>query len=217
MNLVLLGAPGAGKGTQADKIAQKYGFLHISTGDIIRDNVVNNTKDGIETQKYVDQGKLVPDELMIKMVEEYLKNIAWSIIWDGFPRTIAQADKLDKILENRNQHVDLVLYLKISEDKIIDRIKGRLVCMKCKRTFHVTARPPKIVGVCDFDHQPLIKRSDDNEEKARVRIKAYCNETEPLIEYYQTKQVLKIIDSDQNENVVWTAIIQEIQKYSLKE
>lgn len=216
MNLVLLGAPGAGKGTQADKIAQEYGFLHISTGDIIRDNVVNKTKDGLETEKYVEQGKLVPDELMIKMVEEYLKNIDQSIIWDGFPRTLSQAEKLNKILENRNQHVNLVLYLKISEDKIIERIKGRLVCMKCKRTFHVTIRPPKIQGVCDFDHQPLIKRSDDNEEKARVRIKTYCNETEPLIGYYQAKQVLKIIDSDENETVVWETINQAIES-TLKE
>ncbi|WP_374696344.1 adenylate kinase family protein [Spiroplasma endosymbiont of Polydrusus formosus] len=204
---ILLGAPGSGKGTQSDHLVKAFGFTHISTGDIIRDNIAQKNPPGILCQQYLEQGKLVPDDIIIKMVENHLQKVTGDLIWDGFPRTIAQAEKLDQLLHNLNSKVDHTLYFKIDETKLVARIMGRLTCSTCGRTYHKTAVPPKVAGVCDDDKTPLVQRKDDNKEKIKIRLAGYHTDTVPLIEYYLHQQVLTIIDADMEGSAVWDQIM----------
>ncbi|WP_368486249.1 adenylate kinase [Spiroplasma sp. DGKH1] len=206
-NIILLGAPGSGKGTQSEKIIAQFGYNHISTGDIIRDNIRNNTAKGNLAKKYSEQGKLVPDDLMIEMLEDYLQTVQGDIIWDGFPRTVNQAEKLDELLAKRNAKVDYTLYFEIAESKLIDRITGRLTCPTCKRTYHITFHPPKVAGICDYDQTPLVRRADDTAEKVQVRLAEYKRDTEPLVQYYLNKQNLSVIDADMEGDAVWNQIV----------
>ncbi|ELL44436.1 adenylate kinase [Spiroplasma melliferum] len=206
-NFILLGAPGSGKGTQSDHLVKKFGFTHISTGNIIRDNIKQKTPLGILCQQYADQGKLVPDDIMIQMVENHLQIVSGDLIWDGFPRTIAQAKKLDQLLQKLNSKVDHTLYFEIDEAKLIERITGRLTCLTCGRTYHKTALPPKVAWICDDDQTPLVQRKDDNEEKIKIRLAAYHADTAPLIEYYLNQQVLTVIDADMEGHAVWDQIM----------
>ncbi|WP_425379338.1 adenylate kinase [Spiroplasma endosymbiont of Polydrusus pterygomalis] len=206
-NFILLGAPGSGKGTQSDHLIKAFGFTHISTGDIIRDNIAQKTLLGILCQQYSEQGKLVPDDIMIQMVENNLQTVTGDLIWDGFPRTIAQAEKLDQLLHKLNSKVDHTLYFEIDETKLVERITGRLTCPTCGRTYHKTAVPPKVAGVCDDDQTPLVQRKDDSEEKIKIRLSAYHADTAPLIEYYLHQQVLTVIDADMEGPAVWGQIM----------
>lgn len=206
-NIILLGAPGSGKGTQSEHLIKEFGFKHISTGNIIRANIENNTEWGKICQQYSEQGKLVPDDIMIKMVEEHLTTVSGDLIWDGFPRTLAQAEKLDQLLQKFNAKINHTLYFEIDETKLVSRITGRLICPTCGRTYHKEAFPPKVKWLCDVDQTPLVQRKDDTEEKIKVRLEAYKKDTEPLVQYYLNQQCLTVIDADMEGHAVWDQIM----------
>jgi len=198
MYLVLLGPPGAGKGTQAKRLADKLGLPHISTGDILRQNVKDGTALGKQAKGIMDKGLLVPDELVAAMLDERFNNpdIKKGFILDGYPRTLAQAKTLDEILSRKKLSVDLVVYLDTSDEIIIKRLTGRLVCSKCGANFHVVNMPPKKSGLCDNCQGELYQRSDDNEITVRKRLEVYKNEVASLIKYYTQQNKLHSLNAD---------------------
>jgi len=198
MYLVLLGPPGAGKGTQAKRLAEKLGLPHISTGDILRQNVKDGTALGKQAKGIMDKGLLVPDELVAAMLDERFNNpdIKKGFILDGYPRTLAQAKTLDEILSRKKLSVDLVVYLDTSDEIIIKRLTGRLVCSKCGANFHVANMPPKKAGLCDNCQGELYQRSDDNEITVRKRLEVYKNEVASLIKYYTQQNKLHSLNAD---------------------
>lgn len=196
MKIILLGPPGSGKGTQARFIIEKYGISGISTGDILRDEVKNKTELGLKAKEYMDAGKLVPDDLVIKMVEERL-NKEGSVL-DGFPRTLSQAKSLDKILDRINDRIDYVIYIDISEEEIIKRMSGRRICKDCGSVYHLLFNPPKVDGKCDLCEGELYQRDDDKEETIRKRLKVYEKDTKPLIKYYKDKGILRRVDGSKD-------------------
>lgn len=187
MKLVLLGPPGAGKGTQAVKIAEKYHIPHISTGDIFRKNIKEETPLGLQAQEYMSKGELVPDDLVIGLVENRLKedDCANGFLLDGFPRTVYQAEKLDEFLKNNGQAIDKVLDIDVEKDILIERMIGRRVCKACGATYHIKNMPPKKEGVCDVCGGELYQRADDTLETVTNRQQVYLNQTAPLIDYYE--------------------------------
>lgn len=191
--MIFLGPPNAGKGTIGAEIVKKFGLTHISTGDMFRENIKNQTPLGIEAKKLIDNGNLVPDDLTIKMVQERLSqpDCKEGFILDGFPRTIPQADALDKITD-----IDLVLVLEVPDSVIIERVMGRIQCRKCGAVFHKQFIPPKVEGVCDKCGGELYTRDDDNEEAIKARLKVYADQTLPLADYYGGKDILKRINAD---------------------
>jgi len=192
MKLVLLGAPGAGKGTQAVVISKKYNVPHISTGDIFRYNIKNNTELGKKAKEYIDNGLLVPDEVTINIVKDRLGNedCKSGFILDGFPRTIQQAEKLDEILDSTGTKLDCVLNIHVPDTEIISRMSGRRVCSKCGMSYHIKSNPPKDKDICNECGSPVIQRDDDKEETVLKRLETYHKQTEPLIEYYKQKGLL---------------------------
>ncbi len=204
MYLVLLGPPGAGKGTQAKRLAKNVGLPHISTGDILRENVKSGTELGQQAKGIMDQGGLVPDGLVAKMLAERFNNpdIKKGFILDGYPRTLAQAKTLDEILGKKSLAVDLVVYLDTSDEVIIKRLSGRLVCSKCGANFHITNMPPKVSGVCDSCRGSLYQRTDDNEITVRKRLEVYKQEVASLIEYYDQAKKLRRLDADLEAGIV---------------
>jgi len=210
MYLVLLGPPGAGKGTQAKKLAEKLRLPHISTGDILRQNVKLDTDLGRQAKGIMDKGLLVPDELVAKMLDERFNNpdIKNGFILDGYPRTLAQAHSLDEILKSKKLAVDLVVYLDSSDEVIIKRLSGRLVCSKCGANFHATNMPPKVAGLCDSCQGSLYQRSDDNEITVRKRLEVYKQQVASLIEYYKKAQKLQSLNADLGAQVVLDQIIE---------
>lgn len=210
MYLVLLGPPGAGKGTQAKRLAQRLALPHISTGDILRENVKNGTDLGKQAKGIMEKGLLVPDDLVAKMLDERFNNpdIKKGFILDGYPRTLSQAKKLDEILGAKGLAVDLVVYLDASDAVIIKRLTGRLVCSKCGANFHVINMPPKVKGVCDSCRGALYQRSDDNEPTVVKRLEVYKNEVASLIEYYTLAKKLYSLNADLDPAVVLEQIIE---------
>lgn len=196
MNIIFMGPPGAGKGTQSDLLVEKYDLVHISTGDIFRDAIKNETELGIEAKSYLDSGKLVPDSLTIAIVKERLAqdDVKKGFLLDGFPRTIEQAKALDQMLEEMNNKIDLVLNLEANFDELIKRLTARRMCKDCKTSYHLEFNPTKVAGVCDKCGGELYQRSDDNEEKAIVRLNTYNEETKPLVEYYEKTGLLSNVD-----------------------
>lgn len=198
MVIIILGAPGSGKGTQCKWISSEYGFLHISMGDIFRKNIKERTAIGIEAEKYINKGMLVPDNIAIATLEETLdkiENFESGIILDGYPRTIIQAEKLDEYLNNKSLKVDSVINLAISDEEIVSRIVNRRICSNhnCGEIYNIKNNPPKQENVCDKCGEVLVKRDDDNEDTALNRVKVYHDLTEPLIEYYQAKGIVNTI------------------------
>ena len=210
MYLVLLGPPGAGKGTQAKKLAEKLGIPHISTGDILRQNVKLDTDLGKQAKGIMEKGLLVPDDLVAKMLDERFNNpdIKKGFILDGYPRTLPQAHSLDEILAAKGLAVDLVVYLDSSDQVIVKRLTGRLVCSKCGANFHVTNMPPKIKGLCDSCQGSLYQRSDDNEITVRKRLEVYKQEVASLIEYYKKAKKLHSLNADLGAQVVLKQIVE---------
>ena len=209
MKIIMLGAPGAGKGTQAKKIAEKYQIPHISTGDIFRANIKNGTELGKKAKTYMDQGALVPDELVVDLVvdrvaQEDAKN---GYVLDGFPRTIPQAEALDAALEKINDKVDYAIDVDVPDENIINRMSGRRACVSCGGTYHIVYNPTKEEGVCDACGGKLILRDDDQPETVKNRLKVYHEQTQPLIEYYQKKNILKSVDGTQDMSKVFSDII----------
>ncbi|MCR4588847.1 MAG: adenylate kinase [Lachnospiraceae bacterium] len=209
MKIIMLGAPGAGKGTQAQMIAEQYGLPHISTGDIFRANIKNGTDLGKEAKTYMDQGKLVPDELTVRILldrvaQDDCKN---GYVLDGFPRTIPQAEVLDAELTKLGDQIDFAINVDVPDENIIKRMSGRRACLKCGATYHIVHVPPKQEGVCDKCGSELVLRDDDKPETVKNRLSVYHEQTQPLIDYYTKKNVLKTVDGTVPKEDVFKAII----------
>lgn len=213
LRAVLLGPPGAGKGTQAAKIVEKYDVPHISTGDIFRKNIKEGTALGKKAQEYMNAGELVPDELVVDLVVDRLSQDdckAKGFLLDGFPRTTFQAEELDKFLEKNGLKMDVVINLEVSDEELMVRLTGRRVCKACGASFHVVNVPPKQEGVCDVCGGVLEQRKDDNEETAANRIKVYNEQTAPLIGYYTKSGVIANFNGEQALDDVFKQIVETI-------
>jgi adenylate kinase len=188
VNLVLLGAPGAGKGTQARMLSENYNIPHISTGDILRENVGNGTQLGLKAKEYMDRGELVPDSVLIDIIKDRLSksDIVNGFLLDGYPRTISQAEALENILNQLGKKVDAVIDIEVSDEELVRRLAGRRMC-RCGASYHVKFNPPKVEGMCDICGEKLYQRDDDTEKAVKTRLKAYYNQTHPLIDYYGDK------------------------------
>ena len=210
MKIIMLGAPGAGKGTQAKKIAEKYGIPHISTGDIFRANIKGGTELGMKAKTFMDQGKLVPDEITIGMLMDRIKadDCAKGYVLDGFPRTIPQAESLTAALSARGEAIDYAINVDVPDENIITRMGGRRACLSCGATYHVQFNPPKAEGVCDVCGSALVLRDDDKPETVKNRLSVYHEQTQPLIDYYQKAGVLKEVDGTQELNRVCADIVE---------
>ena len=214
MKLILLGAPGAGKGTQAKMIAAKYQIPHISTGDIFRANIKNGTELGMEAKKYMDQGQLVPDELTVKILLDRVAqpDCSEGYVLDGFPRTIPQAEVLDSALEKLGDSIDFAVDVDVPDENIVRRMTGRRACLSCGATYHIEHIPPKQEGVCDTCGQPLVLRDDDKPETVLKRLKVYHEQTQPLIDFYTKKGVLRSVDGTVDMNDVFEAIVNVLER-----
>ena len=208
MKIIMLGAPGAGKGTQAKMIADKYGVPHISTGDIFRANIKNGTELGMEAKKYMDQGLLVPDELTVRILldrvaQDDCKN---GYVLDGFPRTIPQAEVLDSELTKLGDHIEYAINVDVPDENIVKRMSGRRACLTCGATYHIEHVPPKKEGICDVCGSELVLRDDDKPETVKNRLNVYHEQTQPLIDFYTEKGVLKTVDGTVPMEEVFAAI-----------
>jgi adenylate kinase len=209
MKIIMLGAPGAGKGTQADKICAKYNIPHISTGDIFRANIKNNTELGQKAKSYMDKGELVPDELVVDLVVDRIKadDCTNGYVLDGFPRTIPQAEALDAALAAINDKVDYAINVEVPDENIINRMSGRRACVACGATYHIVHIPTKVEGVCDKCGAELILRDDDKPETVKNRLNVYHEQTQPLIDYYTAKNVLHEVDGTKAMEDVFSSIV----------
>jgi len=214
MNLILLGAPGAGKGTQAKFIVEKYGIPQISTGDMLREAVAKGTELGRKAKEFMDQGKLVPDDIVIGIVKERLKqkDCERGFILDGFPRTKAQAEALDKIMEEMGKKIDAVINISVPEEEVVRRIVNRRTCRKCGAIYHLIYDPPKKPGTCDRCEGELYQRDDDREEVVRQRFSVYRKSTEPLIDYYRKRGILYDVDGRKDIGEVKAEILSVLEK-----
>jgi adenylate kinase len=196
MNLILLGPPGAGKGTQAKMLADKYQIPQISTGDILRAAVKSGTPLGRKAKEYMDSGRLVPDEVVIGIIKDRLeqKDTARGYMLDGFPRTLPQAEALDNLLKGMGSRIDHVISIEVADEELVRRLSGRRTCRNCGQGYHLVFDPPKVAGRCDKCGGELYQRDDDNEATVANRLKVYKAQTQPLIEYYQKKGVLRPIE-----------------------
>ena len=209
MKIIMLGAPGAGKGTQAKMIADKYGVPHVSTGDIFRANIKNGTELGMEAKKYMDQGLLVPDELTVKILLDRVSqpDCKNGYVLDGFPRTIPQAEVLDKALAELGESIDYAIDVDVPDENIVKRMSGRRACVSCGATYHVVHVPLKKEGICDRCGSELILRDDDKPETVKNRLDVYHKQTQPLIDFYTKKGVLKTVDGTVDMQDVFKAIV----------
>lgn len=212
MRAVLLGPPGAGKGTQAVRLVEKYGVPQISTGDIFRKNIKEGTELGKKAQEYMNAGQLVPDELVVDLVKDRLMqdDCADGYLLDGFPRTIFQAEELDKFLAENGQELDAVINFEVGHDALIERLTGRRVCKKCGAGYHIKNIPPKVEGICDKCGGELEQRKDDTVETAENRIVVYNESTAPLIGYYSKTGALKNFNAEKDPDEVFEEIVKEI-------
>ncbi|MCR5830186.1 MAG: adenylate kinase [Lachnospiraceae bacterium] len=213
MKIVMLGAPGAGKGTQAKQIAAKYEIPHISTGDIFRANLKEGTPLGLKAKEYMDKGSLVPDELTLELIMDRFKqpDCKNGYVLDGFPRTIPQAEALTKALADNKDEIDYAVNVEVPDEKIIDRMSGRRACAKCGGTFHIKYNPTKVEGICDLCGGELYIRDDDKPEIVKKRLDTYHAQTQPLIEYYEKAGKLKEVDGTQDVNKVFEDIVKVIE------
>ncbi|MDY2987103.1 MAG: adenylate kinase [Peptoniphilus sp.] len=213
MKLVILGPPGAGKGTQAESIIEKYNIPHISTGDIFRENINNETELGKKAKGYMDKGLLVPDEVVIEIVEDRLQrdDCKNGFLLDGFPRTVQQAVSLDAMLDRMGTKLDRVVNIEVDPKILVERAVGRRICKTCGATYHVKFNPPKVEGVCDKDGTPLIQRADDTEETVSTRIQVYLDQTTPLIDYYKAQSLLLNVDGEQEISEVFNAVVNGLE------
>ncbi len=209
MKIIMLGAPGAGKGTQAKMIAEKYSIPHVSTGDIFRANIKNGTELGRQAKEYMDAGKLVPDELTVKILldrvaQDDCKN---GYVLDGFPRTIPQAEVLEDALNKLGDKIDFAINVDVPDENIVRRMSGRRACLKCGATYHIEHIPPKQEGICDTCGSELVLRDDDKPETVQNRLKVYHDQTQPLIDFYTERNILKTVDGTRDMKVVFDDII----------
>lgn len=208
VKIILLGPPGAGKGTQAKSISNRYSIPHISTGDIFRKNISQNTPLGIEAKKYIDKGLLVPDDVTIGMVKDRLQeeDCRLGYLLDGFPRTVNQAEALQEFLQGRDEKLDTALLIEVPMDFILERMTGRRVCPSCGASYHVKFNPPSVDGKCDLCGSDVIQRKDDTVETVKERLDVYQRETQPLIDFYKGKDLLSVVDGTKAINEVFEGI-----------
>lgn len=214
MKIVMLGAPGAGKGTQAEMISEKYGIPHISTGDIFRANIKNGTELGMKAKAYMDEGKLVPDELTVELLLDRVAadDCAGGYVLDGFPRTIPQADVLTEALARSGEKVDFAINVDVPDANIVRRMSGRRACLNCGATYHIEHIPPKKEGICDKCGHELVQRDDDKPETVQNRLNVYHAQTQPLIEYYEKAGVLRNVDGTQDMEKVFSDIVKLLEE-----
>ena len=218
MRVVFLGAPGVGKGTQAERIAAQYRVAKISTGDLLREAVRTRTPLGLEAKSYMDQGKLVPDAVVIGLVREKLADpsCAAGFVLDGFPRTVPQAEELGKALASKAMALDQVVNFQVSREDVVRRLSGRRSCPKCQATFHVDFAKPKADGICDRCGESLVQRSDDQREAIETRLKVYDEQTAPLVRYYDERQLLSSLDASGAVDVVFQHLSQVLAPYQMR-
>jgi len=208
LRLVIVGPPGAGKGTQSARISSKYGIPHVSTGDMFREILRREDQLASRVRRYVESGELVPDELVVEMVRDRIcrPDCERGFILDGFPRTLSQAEALDKMLREANKDLDAVLYLRVSEEAVVRRLSRRRVCESCGAIYHLDHSPPKMPGVCDRCGGRIVQRDDDREEVVRERLRVYHRQTEPLVGYYRQRGILIEVDGCKKMDQVWEDI-----------
>lgn len=200
MRVILLGAPGSGKGTQAEVLTREIGLVHIASGDLFRQAQKEGTELGLMAKEYMEKGLLVPDEITIRMILERISSLEKNkdFMLDGFPRTIEQAQALDKALTEEKKGIDKVLYIKVSNEELLRRLSGRWICRECQTPYHVVSFPPKVEGKCDLCGGELYQRPDDTRETAEKRLEVYFNQTAPLIDYYQQSRKLAEINGERS-------------------
>ncbi len=211
-NLIFLGPPGSGKGTQAVKLAEKIGVLHLSTGDLLRTAVKEGTELGKQAKQYMERGELVPDELLIGLIESKVTNgdLDNGFILDGFPRTVPQAESLDGMFEKNNMKLDAAILLQVSDEEVVKRLSGRWFCPKCQRTYNFPANMPKQEGICDDDGEKLQRRPDDEEAVVRNRLEVYKKQTQPIEDYYRKKSVLIEVNGEQSPDSVFNDLLKVV-------
>ena len=209
MNIILMGLPGAGKGTQASEIVKKFPIPHISTGDMFRKAIKDETDLGKEAKSYMDRGELVPDEVTVGIVKERISedDAKKGFLLDGFPRTIDQAESLSQIMSELDREIDAVINIEVPEEELMNRLTGRRICEKCGTTYHLVFNPPKVDGICDIDGGKLYQREDDNPETVSNRLSVNVKQSKPILEYYDEKGVLKNIDGAKDIDEVTNDVI----------
>lgn len=209
MNIILMGLPGAGKGTQASEIVKKFPIPHISTGDMFRKAIKDETDLGKEAKSYMDRGELVPDEVTVGIVKERISedDAKKGFLLDGFPRTIDQAESLNQIMSELDREIDAVINIEVPEEELMNRLTGRRICEKCRTTYHLVFNPPKVDGICDIDGGKLYQREDDNPETVSNRLSVNVKQSKPILEYYNNKGVLKNIDGSKDIDEVTNDVI----------
>ena len=209
MNLVFLGPPGSGKGTQALRVAKELNLTHISTGDLLREAVKNMTELGRQAEEFMNSGNLVPDELIVKLIEEKISNgdEGKGVILDGFPRTMPQAESLKKMFEQNQEHLDSAVLLEVSDEEVVKRLSGRWFCPKCNAGYNYPSNRPKQEGLCDSDGQELLRRPDDDEAVVKNRLDVYKKQTQPIEEFYRQESILKEIKGEQQPDIVFQDIL----------
>ncbi|OAW09679.1 adenylate kinase [Staphylococcus epidermidis] len=209
MNIILMGLPGAGKGTQASEIVKKFPIPHISTGDMFRKAIKDETDLGKEAKSYMDHGELVPDEVTVGIVKERISedDAKKGFLLDGFPRTIDQAESLSQIMSELDREIDAVINIEVPEEELMNRLTGRRICEKCGTTYHLVFNPPKVDGICDIDGGKLYQREDDNPETVSNRLSVNVKQSKPILEYYNNKGVLKNIDGSKDIDEVTNDVI----------
>ncbi|WP_436854791.1 adenylate kinase [Staphylococcus caeli] len=209
MNIILMGLPGAGKGTQASEIVKKFPIPHISTGDMFRKAIKDETDLGKEAKSYMDRGELVPDEVTVGIVKDRISedDAKKGFLLDGFPRTIEQAEALNNIMQELDRKIDAVINIEVPEEELMNRLTGRRICEKCGTTYHLVFNPPKVDGICDLDGGKLYQREDDNPETVANRLNVNVKQSKPILEFYDNKDVLKNIDGSRDIKVVTKDVI----------
>ncbi|QLK86602.1 adenylate kinase [Staphylococcus sp. 17KM0847] len=213
MNIILMGLPGAGKGTQASEIVKKYPIPHISTGDMFRKAIKDETELGKEAKSYMDRGELVPDEVTVGIVKERISedDAKKGFLLDGFPRTIEQAEALNSILDELGREIDAVVNIEVPEEELMNRLTGRRICETCGTTYHLVFNPPKVEGICDLDGGKLYQREDDNPETVANRLNVNVKQSKPILDFYSQQGVLKNIDGSKNIDAVSEDVIQILE------
>lgn len=218
MNIILIGAQGSGKGTQAELLSQVFGVRHVASGDLFRKALQEKTTFGLQAQGYIDRGELVPDEITVAMVLHCIEEPESSngVVLDGFPRTLAQAQALDNELQRIGRQIDATVYLNVSRDELLSRLAGRYICRAHQHVYHVKFRPPKVAGICDLDGSELYQRSDDKGEAIEKRLNIFFHETMQVLDYYRQQQKLSEVDADPSVKQVQAALMSQLASYMEK-